>query len=211
MKLPKISLPSVVTVVALLVVAGAIAVVSAYSGGAPKYLVEGDLNVTETAPVEEPSLGAFPGDEVYTPIRFANGFAQRVLATSSAGSATTLNEADLTNYDVFEFTSTMSNFTYTFPSTSTLSSILQNVGDTRKWIFRNHNTSTSATTLTLAKGNGWDLTGVDANPDLLAAYSWGVVECYRESPSSTVATFGTGTSYSQNSIMCEIRELIAVD
>ena len=206
MKVKKVSLAVVIPAIALLACVGVYFGVKAYSGGAPKYLAEnGDINVTEAVqPVAEPTLGAFPGNELFEPVRFGAGFGNNVLTTSSIGSATTLKESDLLDYDIIEFTSYMSNFTYTLPATSTLSALLSNVGDSRRWIFKNANTSTSATTLTILKGSGWDLMGVDANVDVLAAGSVGVMDCYREQASSTSATNG-------KDITCGIQELIAAD
>lgn len=212
MKLKKVSLLSAVLGIAVVGAFGAgYLLVSAYSGQAPKYLVEGDLNVTEVAPVEQ-SLGAFPGDEIYNPIRLAGGLQGRTLVTSSISTSgdQTLLESDLQNYDIFDFTSLMDyTVAWTFPATSTLSSILQNVGDSRRWIFVNHVTSTSATVLTLTAGAGWDLMGVDANVDTLAADSVGVLDCWKQSASSTFA--GMGTDERAGNIYCNIQESINVD
>jgi len=145
-------------------------------------------------------LGAFPGTDIYEPIRFHTGFGGAVLATSTSGTATTLKEKDLLNYSVFEMTPNVASFTYTLPATSTLTSILKNIGDTHSWVFQNA-TTTTATTLTLAAGAGWNLSGVDANVDVIAgaAYTDRVsqyVQCYRQS---------------NKDIHCKIDKAIAAD
>lgn len=210
MKLKKVSLlTAVLAVVAVGVIGAGYLLVQAYSGSAPKYLVEGNLNVTEIAPVEQ-SLGGSSGWNHYNPELFAAGFQGRTLVTSSIQTGSTLLEGDLDNADIIDFTSLMTaGFTFTLPATSTLNSILQHEGDSRRWIFRNHTTSTSATTLTILKGAGWDLMGIDANVDVLAANSIGIMDCFRESPSSTFA--GMTAAGPGEDITCSIQESIAAD
>ena len=130
-------------------------------------------------------LGAVAGLDHYSPERFWAGFSGNVLATSTSGSATVLREKDLFDNSVIELTSNVSAFTYTLPATSTLTSLLKNKGDTQTWVIKNA-TTTVATSITLAKGTGWDLTGVDANVDVIAGAAVGSevymrVSCVRQS------------------------------
>lgn len=145
-------------------------------------------------------LGATPGTTITQPVRFVAGFGGAVLATSTSGTACTLKEKELNEYSVFEFTPNTASATWTLPATSTLTSLLKNIGDTKSWVFQNATTSTAINT-TLAKGTGWNLSGVDGNVDVIAgaAYTARVsqyVQCYRQS---------------NKDIHCHIDESIAAD
>ena len=145
-------------------------------------------------------IGATPGVDHYSPERFWAGFSGATLATSTTGTATTLREKDLIDYTAIEMTPNTGNFTYTLPATSTLTSLLRNIGDTQTWIWENATTSTGIT-ITLAAGTGWNLSGVDANVDVFpgAAYTAReliIMECYRQA---------------NKDINCELRENIAAD
>jgi hypothetical protein len=205
----KVSLFSAVFAIALVAIFGVGYVVKSYSGAGAKVVVEGNMTYNEAVQTAEQAIGANPGTDHYSPERFRAGFGGNVLTTSTIQSTITLTEDELYNNSVFEITSLMkAAVAVTFPATSTLSSILLNPGDTQSWTFRNRSTSTSATVLTITKGTGWDLTGVDTNVDTIAADGWGVVNCYRESASSTYGGMSNATALS---IMCEIRELVAAD
>lgn len=132
------------------------------------------------------------------------GFGGATLATSTFGTSAKLSEKDLMTYSVFEVTPNIGSFTYTLPATNTMSSLLQRPGDTQRWIFKNA-TTTVATTLTIVKGTGWDLTGVDANVDVIAGAAVGsqvfmIMDCTRLTATSTGQI-----------IFCELREDIAAD
>jgi len=205
-----LSLLPALTVIGLIGVLGVGFAVAAFSGAAPKYLVEGDLNVTEvvtSAPLKE--VGVFPGTDIYQPINFNAGFGGRMLVTSTDVGSHTLSEADLNNFDIFEYT-VLNHvaFALTLPATSTMSSVLSTAGDRRQWLFRNYSTSTSATVITLTAGTGWELTGVDTNVDTIAAGGWAQMDCYRMSASSTFNMVDTVTA---SNILCNIQELVAAD
>ena len=145
-------------------------------------------------------LGATSGTTHVFPERFLAGFGGAVLATSTTGTTCTLRESDLNKYSVFELTPNTASATWTLPATSTLATLLKNVGDTKSWVFQNATTSTGINT-TLAAGTGWNLSGVDTNVDVIAgaAYTARVsqyVQCYRQS---------------NKDIHCNIDEAIAVD
>jgi hypothetical protein len=113
-----------------------------------------------------------------------------ILATSTSGTATTLAEATLLAYNGVTMIPNVAAFTYTLPATSTLTTLLPNAGDNRKWILQNA-TTTVATTITLAKGAGWNLTGVDADVDVIAGAAWGSnvymgIDCTRQEDTDIV-------------------------
>ncbi len=123
-----------------------------------------------------------------------------VLATSTSGTATTLTQAILAAYTSIEMTPNVASFTYTLPASSTITTLMPNVGDKREWTWQNATTTTDVT-VTLAAGAGWNLSGVDANVDVFpgAAYTAReliIMSCYRQN---------------NTDINCELRENIAVD
>ena len=123
-----------------------------------------------------------------------------VLATSTSGTATTLTQAILAAYTAIEMTPNVASFTYTLPASSTITSLMPNSGDRRSWTWQNAATATS-TEMTIAAGTGWNLSGVDANVDVIpgAAYTARellIMDCYRQA---------------NTDINCELRENVAAD
>jgi hypothetical protein len=182
-------------------------VVAAGSSEAQYYFGQGfvlmgaDSNPVVSEPVVRPDLGATSGTTHTFPETFTGGISfGAALATSTSGSGTTLKESELNKYSMIAMTSNVSAFTYTLPATSTLSTLLKNPGDSRTWTFINA-TTTVATTLTVAKGTGWNLTGVDANTDVIAGAAWG----------SQVNMTLNCTRQLDKDILCRITENIAVD
>jgi len=184
----------------------------AYYGEAPKVVNESggivNYNEAQLQPQEqgrvEEELGAAAGTRHYFPERFYAGFGGAVLATSTSGTATTLREHDLVDNSVIQITPNVASFTYTLPATSTLTTLLKNVGDTQSWIFKNA-TTTAATTLTLAKGNGWDLIGYDADVDVIAGAAVGS-EVYLKADCTRILTITN-----EKDIVCFLTKSIAVD
>lgn len=83
-----------------------------------------------------------------------------VLSTTTAGTATTLSQANLLAYDFYSVTpDKAADMTYTLPATSTLSSWLANTGDKTDLYF-NNTTSTAGTEVILAAGAGWIIDNV---------------------------------------------------
>lgn len=123
-----------------------------------------------------------------------------VLATSTSGTATTLTQAILAAYTAIEMTPNVASFTYTLPASSTITTLMPNAGDKREWTWQNA-TTTTAITITLATGTGWNLSGVDNAVDVWpgAAYTARelvIMSCYRQN---------------NTDINCELRENIAAD
>lgn len=193
-----------VVAITLIVGLGGFFVVKAFSGGSPKVVVKGNATINVAGDsISEASIGA--STEHYVAERFAVGFARKTLVSSTAGSAATILESELADYDIFEMLVTAQNSTLTLPATSTLSSILRDPGDSRTWIIRSMTTGTAAVlpTLTVAKGTGWDLLGDDANVDVILPNETLQMDCFRQTASSTNPT--------SSDIVCGLHELINVD
>ena len=218
----------VISFVAILAI-GSMAV--AYSGYfAPKYNAESGANIiVNEAQVIQPAvygdvsvlprcnrpivegevLGSGSGQDHYVPERFWAGFGGGVYATTTISTTETITEGLLQRYSVFEITPLVAGLTWTLPATSTLATLLRNEGDTQRWIFHNATTTTGAT-FTLAKGVGWDLTGVDGNVDVIAGAAVGsqvymVAECTRLRTATSTYITMAGT------ILCGLEEYIAAD
>ena len=206
----------VISFVAILAI-GSVAAIG-YSGyGTPKVVVEGNyieatqpVEIGQVAPVVEGEvLGSGSGQDHYVVERFWAGFGGGIYATTTIGTAETITEGLLQKYSVFEITPLVGALTWTLPATTTLSNLLKNEGDTQRWIFHNA-TTTAGATFTLAKGNGWDLVGVDANVDVIAGAAVGsqvymMAECTRLKVGTSTYNTMSGT------IVCGLEEYIAVD
>lgn len=137
--------------------------------------------------VVEKIVGAAAGPTVYDHTSFLSGvtIGGGALATSTVSTAMTVTERDLVNNTLWEVNPLTGALTYTLPATSTLSNLLPKAGDNRKWLFKNA-TSTTAASLTIAKGTGWDFVGVDTGVDVIAGAAVGSevfmgVDCTRQS------------------------------
>lgn len=151
--------------------------------------------------LEGTDLGAAAGTTHVLSEIFLGGISfGRALATSTSGTATVLKSSELNQYSTFVMTPNTASFTYTLPATSTLIALLKNPGDSKTWTFINA-TTTAATTFTLAKGTGWNLTGVDANVDVIAGAAWG----------SQVNITARCIRQPDKDILCNLTENIAVD
>lgn len=135
--------------------------------------VQGDYNYYEAegqpAPsVMEQALGAFPGPDIYQDVNIHGALTAggNYLASSTSGSAGTLAIKDLREPTFISFTSNVSSYTMTLPATSTMISLLPEIGSTRTWLIHNA-TTTAAITLTIAKGGGMDVVAVTANDDII--------------------------------------------
>ncbi|MFA5772858.1 MAG: hypothetical protein WC974_09035 [Thermoplasmata archaeon] len=82
-----------------------------------------------------------------------------VLATTTSTTATTFALADLLTYSVWEVTPNVADLTYTFPASSTLSTLVPTAGDSRTWTIVNA-TTTAGIDVIFAAGTGSALKGV---------------------------------------------------
>jgi len=119
--------------------------------------VKGDKGATGAIGVPE-RLGAISGPDVYFPMFFHEGLTDGggIRATSTVNSAETLLAADLNKAKVIAYTLNVQDATLTLPATSTLSSFIQQAGETRAIFIRNA-TTTASMDLTIAGGTGMNL------------------------------------------------------
>lgn len=164
-----------VGVAVLLTAAGMLA----YNGPAPKVLVEGDYIEAQ----QGGSLGAAsfvtPGSN-FTDLKVENDFivdgdsefngsvqfdgatAFTVVSTSTSATAMTLQESDLGNTRYVSVTPNTADLTYTFPSTSTLTSFLQTAGYATQIVFKNV-TTTAGIEVILSPGTGFDFDNISTS------------------------------------------------
>ena len=79
-----------------------------------------------------------------------------ILASSTAGAADTITEAQLIAYSQIDYTPGDAAVTLTLPATSTLTTLIPNAGDKVTFKIRNLD-ATAATSTTIAAGTGMDL------------------------------------------------------
>ena len=96
--------------------------------------------------------------------------------TNTVSAAVTISGSDMANYGMFDLMINVAASTYTLPATSTMISLLPDIGSSRKWLFHNA-TSTGAMVLTIAKGAGMDLVGVGNAADVIDAGEWAELTC----------------------------------
>lgn len=151
--------------------------------------------------VELPEYGALVGPDVYHALKVHGAFnwGGNALATTTTGTGFTLSGSDMANYGYIDNMTNTAAFTYTLPATSTMISLLPELGSSRKWVF--HNATSSAITLTIAKGAGMDLISLTNADDVIDAGEWAELTCtqiyYR--------------SADNENIMCIISELADSD
>ncbi len=128
--------------------------------------------------VDLPDKGALVGPDIYHALKVHGAFnyGGKVFATTTVSTSETLSGADLANYDYIDVMSNVGALTYTLPATSTMISLLPDIGSTRRWLF--HNATSSATiTLTIAAGAGMDLVSVTNADDVIDPGEWTQVTC----------------------------------
>jgi len=115
--------------------------------------------------------------------------------TAGVAAAGTLTQSDLLAYNYLDFTiNGGSTFALTLPATSTMTTLLDTVGETRNWVI--HNATSTAMVMTITAGTGIDLIGVTTNDDVIDETEYSELECWRQ-PDTDVT--------------CRISELLHVD
>lgn len=111
-----------------------------------------------------------------------------VLATTTAGTATTLTEAELEDYNYFSVSpNVVADITFTLPASNTLDTFLPNAGDSKRIVFDN-TTTTKGTDIAFADGVGTWLLYSSSTPRVLAS-STGALTLTRRSNTDVVALF----------------------
>lgn len=144
--------------------------------------ITGSIVVKDTTvkvDIPDIQMGAFATPDVFTPLRVHNTFmwGGKTLATTTGASiaTTTLSSGDMVNYDYIDFTNAgAANIAYQLPATSTMGSILPDIGSTRKWLF--HYASASLT-FTLVAPTGIDLVAVSDAYDIIDAGEYMELTC----------------------------------
>lgn len=164
LKKTRIQLLSALGIICLMAVVGVGLGVKAFSSqGTPEVVME-TVNIetyNEANEVEE-NIGAVSGPYVYMDMYMQDvkmkrmTFGRLTIASSTAGSATTLLEANLTEYSGMDFTPGDNAVAFTLPATSTMTTFIPDVGDCSLWRIRNLD-ATAATTTTITAGTGIDL------------------------------------------------------
>lgn len=152
--------------------------------------------------VDNLMLGAMSGPDVYQDMFFHETVQTgggKYATTSNVATSETLTEADMLSNNYLYLMSNVGAFEWTLPATSTLTSMLKDVGDERSWLVHNA-TSSSSITLTILAGSGIDLVGVSNATDVLDPAEYGRLTCTRIAVKNAALD-----------VVCEISELEASD
>lgn len=102
--------------------------------------------------------------------------------TDANGGTYALTQAELNEYNCFEFAAGGAGqavIALTLPATSTLTTLLPNVGDFREWVYDSSALS-AATTTTITAGTGIDLIAYTANDDVIDGGEYARISCWRQ-------------------------------
>jgi len=108
-----------------------------------------------------------------------------VLATSTSATATTFALADLLTYSAWEVTPNVADLTYTFPASSTLSTIIPTAGDSRTWTIYNA-TTTATIDVIFAAGTGSEIKGAGGAALTIDEASFGTITLTRKANSDII-------------------------
>ena len=160
------------------------------------------INIKVELPGENIEQFGSVGFDVYHSLNVHGAFnwGGKSFATTTTSTAETIAGSDLVNYDYWDVMSNKGALSYTLPATSTMISILPDVGNTRRWLFHNA-TSSSGITLTLVKGTGMDLIAVTNADDVIDPGEWTQLTC----------THIYYRSADNEDIMCIVDELANAD
>lgn len=133
--------------------------------------------------IDTSNVGALVGPDIYHALKVHGAFnyGGKVLATTTAGSIANMATMTLTgslmaDYDYFDVMANVASTTWTLPATSTMVSLLPDIGSTRRWLFHNA-TSSSAIDFKIIAGTGMDLVSVTANDDIIDPGEWMQLTC----------------------------------
>jgi hypothetical protein len=110
-----------------------------------------------------------------------------VVTVTPTSEAVTLTQEQLLSGNVITFaaSTTQAALTVTLPATSTMTTLLPNAGDMRRWVIENPFTA-AATTTTIAAGTGIDLQETDGLNVVIGINNYAFVTCFREASTDVV-------------------------
>jgi len=182
----------VISLVAVLGIAGLIRAYSSNSVEAPGIVAEGNITfngdyINNAATQDFPSevtLGGFPGPDIYQDINIhgtvtSGGNGRFPNSTSTISTTYTLVGNDLTGRSYIDFTPNTGATTLTLPATSTMIALLPEIGSSRTWTIKNATTTAeqSLQTLTFAAGTGMDFVSASSTASTLAPGSYADITC----------------------------------
>lgn len=105
--------------------------------------------------------------------------------TDANGGTYTLTQTQMVNSNCFKFEAGgagQATIALTLPATSTLTTLIPNVGDTRSW-FYDASALAAATTTTITAGTGIDLIAYTTNDDVIDGAEFAEIKCWRQQDS----------------------------
>lgn len=108
---------------------------------------------------------------------FTAGAGALQLATSTG--TTGITQAQMLADNYFEImVNTGATASIQLPASSTMTTLIPNVGDNRRWLI--HNATSTTMAMTILAGTGMDLIGVTTNDDIIDATEYSILDCYRQ-------------------------------
>lgn len=116
-------------------------------------------------------------------------------ASTTVAATDTWTAANMLAYNCFEYNGdTAAAITITLPATSTMTTLLPSVGDTKEWLYQGY--TAAATTTTWTAGAGMDLIGLTTNDDVIDGNEYAEIKC---------------TRMTDTDVTCIVSELLHVD
>lgn len=149
-------------------------------------------------------LGSGSGSEHYNKEFFRDGlFGSKfsegggIITVATTSATYTLTQAELASGNVISISSVAgaAALALTLPATSTMTTLLADVGEARTWYIENLHTA-AATTTTITAGTGIELQGIATGDDVINGGVWGKLACYREA---------------SRNVTCIVNEYVAAD
>jgi len=142
-------------------------------------------------------VGSVAGSDVYSFLNvyelltakegFVQGGGVLQFTATSTQAARTLTQYELESNSVIEIVSTAAPaLTLTLPATSTMTTLIPNVGDYRTWFLTNKHAA--GTTTTMAAGTGIILDEPDGQNVVIAGGNRVKIECFRDSTTDVVCS-----------------------
>lgn len=159
-------------------------------GGIQAMVADRLMAKVDVPDMDVPMFAAMASPEVYSYMKVHGTFGYKlpVLATTTTDTSDTLTGSDMVTYGMFDVMSNVGALSYALPATSTMMSILGEVGMTRSWLFHNA-TSSSGITLTFTAGAGMHLVGV-AGAEVIDPEEWAELTCtniyYRDADNENI-------------------------